>query len=124
MAVYRPKYRDPKTKKLKQSRHWWYEFVFAGKRIRECTESTRKTIAQDAEKNRRLELERSFNAVEDRRHERIRSVSEVADQFFEDYKVRNPRSETFADYALGHVKRLLGKTMVIDVGADTIKTYQ
>src|SRR5450631_898716 len=124
MSVYRPKYRDPKTGKLKQSRHWWYEFVFAGKRIRECTESTRKTIAIDAQKNRRLELERGFNDVDGRRHERIRSLAEVAEQFFEDYKVRNPKSATFAKYALDHVKRLVGKTMVVDVGHETVKTYQ
>ena len=35
----------------------------------------------------------------------------MADQFFEDYKLRNPRSYTFAEYAVGHVKRLIGKTM-------------
>jgi len=103
---------------------WWYHFSFAGRHIQESTKSTRKTIALEAEKNRRMELERSFNAVEDRRHERVRSVAEVADQFFEDYKVRNPKSETFADYALGHVKRLVGKTMVIDVDDEAIKTYQ
>lgn len=103
---------------------WWYHFSFAGRHIQESTKSTRKTIAQTAETNRRLELERSFNAVEDRRRERVRSVAEVADQFFEDYKVRNPKSETFADYALGHVKRLIGKAMVIDVDVETVKTYQ
>ena len=103
---------------------WWYHFSFAGRHIQESTKSTRKTIAQTAETNRRLELERSFNAVEDRRHERVRSVTEVADQFFADYKVRNPKSETFAEYALGHVKRLVGKTMVIDVDVETVKTYQ
>lgn len=103
---------------------WWYHFSFAGRHIQESTKSTRKTVATEAEKNRRLELERSFNAVEDRRRERVRSVSEVADQFFEDYKVRNPKSETFAGYALGHVKRLVGKTMVIDVDVETVKTYQ
>src|SRR5665213_487852 len=103
---------------------WWYHFSFAGRHIQESTKSTRKTIAQTAETNRRLELERSFNAVEDRRRERVRSLSEVADQFFEDYKVRNPKSETFADYALGHVKRLVGKIMVIDIDVETVKTYQ
>ena len=45
-------------------------------------------------------------------------------QFFEDYRVRNPRSATFAEYALGHVKRLLGKTMVVDVTDETVKDYQ
>ena len=103
---------------------WWYHFVFAGRRIQESSKSTRKTIATEAEKNRRLELERSFNAVEDRRHESVRSVSEVADKFFEDYKVRNPKSETFADYALGHVRRPIGATLVVDVSVDTVKTYQ
>jgi hypothetical protein len=34
--------------------------------------------------NRRLELQRIFNAVKDRGNERVRSVSEVADQFFAD----------------------------------------
>jgi len=108
----------------KRSGVWWYHFTFSGRHIQESTKSTRKTVATEAEKNRRLELERSFNAVEDRRRERVRSISEVADQFFEDYKAHNPRSETFADYALGHVKRLVGKTMVIDVDVETAKTYQ
>lgn len=124
MSVYRPTYTDPKTGKKKQQRVWWYHFSFAGRHIQESSKSTRKTIATEAEKKRRLELERGFNDTEDRRHERVRSVAETADIFFEDYKTRNPRSETFADYALGHVKRLLGKIMVIDVSAETIKTYQ
>jgi len=124
MSVYRPKYRDPKSKKLKQSRHWWYEFVFAGQRIRENSESTRKTIAVDAEKKRRLELERGFNDVDDRRQERIRSVADVASEFFADYKLRNPKSAAFAGYALRHVKRLLGKLMVVDINAAAVKTYQ
>ena len=57
MSVYRPKYQDPKTGKLKQQAVWWYEFTFAGKRIRDSAKTTRKTIAVAAEKQRRLELE-------------------------------------------------------------------
>jgi hypothetical protein len=32
---------------------WWYEFWFAGQRIRESTKSASKTVARDAEKNRK-----------------------------------------------------------------------
>lgn len=40
------------------------------------------------------------------------------------YKLRNPRSVTFADYALGHVKRVLGKLMPVDVTAESVTGYQ
>jgi hypothetical protein len=33
MAVYRPKYRNPKTGELLESQVWWYDFSFAGQRI-------------------------------------------------------------------------------------------
>lgn len=42
----------------------------------------------------------------------------------EDYKVRNPKSDTFARYALSHVKRLVGKIMVVDIGHESVRTYQ
>src|SRR2546428_425548 len=124
MAVYRPKYRDQKTGEKKQQKVWWYNFIFAGRHIQESSKSTRKTIAIDAEKKRRLELERGFNDTEDRRHERIRTIAELASEFLDDYKLRNPKSATFAEYALGHVKRVLGKAMVVDVSDQIVKGDQ
>jgi WD40 repeat protein len=62
MSVYRPTYTDKKTGVLMESNQWWYEFIYAGKRIRESAKSTRKTIAVEAEKRRRLELERAHMA--------------------------------------------------------------
>ena len=35
---------------------YWYEFIFAGKRIRESTKSHSKTVAKEAEKDRRRSL--------------------------------------------------------------------
>src|ERR1035437_4579314 len=124
MAVYRPKYRDKETGELMESKIWWYNFTFAGRRIQESSKSYRKTVAQNAEKKRRQELERIFNDVTDRRQERIRSISEVATKFLDDYKLRNPKSATFAEYAIGHLKRLVGCMMVADVGDTPVKDYQ
>ena len=124
MAVYRPKYRDKETSELKESKIWWYNFTFAGRRIQESSKSRRKTVAQDAERKRRQELERTFNDVADRRQERIRPISEIATKFQDDYKLRNPKSATFAEYAIGHVKRLVGSMMVADVGDVAVKDYQ
>lgn len=54
---------------------WWYEFWFAGQRIRESSKSTSKTVAKDAEKNRKREVEEGFNNIVDPRQQRIRTLS-------------------------------------------------
>jgi hypothetical protein len=60
---------------------WWCHFIFAGWQIQESSKSTRKTVATEAEKVRRSELERGFNGIEDTRRERVRTVAEAADEF-------------------------------------------
>jgi hypothetical protein len=79
---------------------WWYEFWFAGRRIRESSKSESKTVAKTAEKNRRRELEEGFNNIVDVRRERVRSMREIADAFLDEYKLRLPQSATFAEYAI------------------------
>jgi uncharacterized protein (UPF0218 family) len=97
---------------------WWYEFWFAGRRIRESSKSESKTVAKSAEKNRRRELEEGFNNVSDVRRERVRPMCEIADEFFEEYKLRLPQSATFAEYAIGHIKRLVGDKILVDMNED------
>jgi hypothetical protein len=72
---------------FRRSDIWWYEFWFAGRRIQESGKSPSKTIARTAEQKRRRELEQGFNNFTDVRHERIRTFSEVADEFFNGYKL-------------------------------------
>jgi hypothetical protein len=57
MAVFQPTYKHPKTGEQVHSKTWWYDFIFAGKRIRESAKTTLKTRARLAEQNRRRELE-------------------------------------------------------------------
>jgi hypothetical protein len=88
----------------------------------------RKTIAIEAEKKRKLELERRFNGIADARRGRIRSLSEIAVEFLQGYRLRNPRSATFADYAVGHGGDALGdgqsssKTAMISFWAGGFRT--
>ena len=65
MALFKPTYTDKKTGELKTSAVWWDKFNYAGKPIRESAKTTRKTVAGEAEKRRRLELEK-----DERRHGR------------------------------------------------------
>ncbi len=96
---------------------WWYEFWFAGRRIRETTKTASKTLARNAEQKRRRELEGGYNNFVDTRKERVRTMSDIADEFYEEYKLRIPQSARFARYAIRHIKRLLGDKMLVDINA-------
>jgi len=103
---------------------WWYEFWFAGRHIQESSRSKSKTLAKTAEQNRRRELEQGFNNVTDMRHERIRTFSDLATDFYSGYKLRLPDSAVFADYAINHLKRLLGSRMLVDFNESVVIQYQ
>ena len=103
---------------------WWYEFWYAGRRVQESSKSTSKTIARTAEQDRRRELEKGFNNFSDTRHERIRIFGEVATEFYDGYKLRLPDSAVFAEYAVRHLKRLLGSKMLVDFSEAVVIEYQ
>jgi len=109
---------------FKRGNVWWYEFWFAGLRIRESTKTSSKTLAAAAEQKRLRELAQGFNNVEDTRRERVRTINEIARDFLASYRLRHPRSATFAEYAIGHLRRLLGERMLVDVNEQAVKQYQ
>ncbi len=108
---------------FKRGGTWWYEFLFARRRVRESAKTPSKTVARLAEQRRRRELEQGFNGFEDAREDRIRSVSEIADEYLADYKLRH-KSVNFAQHAVGYVKRHLGKLMVVAITEKTVTEYQ
>ena len=125
MAVYRPTYRDPKTGGRKQQKIWWYHFVFAGRRVQESSKSTRKTIAQDAEKKRRLELERAYAGVPvDKPEQRIRTVRAALKEYQTRYAVNHrPKSTAWVKERTSHVDRILGGSLLCDLAQDCITGY-
>ena len=68
---------------------WWYKFRFANRVIRESAKTASKTVSEDAEKKRRRELEEGFNNLADTREERIQSLSKVAADYLEAYKLKH-----------------------------------
>lgn len=124
MAVYRPQYKDKQTGELKHTNVWYYEFIFAGRLVKESAKTTSKTVAKLVEQARRRELEKGFNGLSDERQERIRNLDELATTFLADYKVRQPKSADFAQHAIGHVVRLMGDLMAVDVTDRSVVRYQ
>src|SRR5215472_12226876 len=93
---------------------WWYKFRFANRMIRESAKTTSKTVAKDAEQKRRRELEQAYNNLADKREQRVQTLKQIAESYLADYKLRH-RSGVFAEYAVGHLTRLLGKHMQVDI---------
>jgi len=57
---------------------YWYEFIFAGKRVRESAKTASKTVAKEAEKSHRRSLERSLAGLpSEKREDRIKSVDDM-----------------------------------------------
>ena len=100
-----------------------YRFRFGGKQIDESTKTTSKTIAREAERQHRRALEAGYNNFKEVRENRIRILQEVIDDYLVGYRLRY-RSASFAEYALGHVARLLGTMTVGDITESSVLRYQ
>ncbi len=126
MAVYQPKYRDPETGKLVRSAVWWYEFNFAGRRVRESSKSTRKTIATQAEENRRKELQRAYagQGAAEPPAQRVRTVRSALAEYQKTYPINHrPKSVAVVNERAPHIEKHLGSLLMPDLTEDRIKAY-
>jgi len=72
----------------KRGQTYHYEFLFAGKRIRESANTTSKTVAKEAEKNRRRALERTLARLPaEKREDRIKSVNDLVRTYLKGYEL-------------------------------------
>jgi len=104
---------------------YWYEFIFAGKRIRESAKTGSKTVAKEAEKDRRRELERTLAGLPaEPRENRIRSVNDVVRPYLYAYELNHrEQSVLFAKGRLTHVMHLLGNVLLPDLTEEAIQGY-
>jgi integrase len=109
----------------KRGDSYHYEFLFAGKRIRESAHTPSKTVAKEAEKNRRRELERTLAGLPAAdRMDRIKSVAEVVKAYLESYSLAHrAKSVLFARGRLAHVSRILGTKLLPDLTEGVIHSY-
>jgi integrase len=116
MAIFNPKYRD-KHGKLVPSKVIWYEFIFAGKRIRESAKTTRRTIATEAEKRRKLELERAYAGLPTEKASlRIRTVADALKSYREQYSVNHrEKSIVWVKDRTVATERILGSALIPDL---------
>ena len=102
---------------------WWYKFRFAGQVIRESTKSKSKTVANDAERSRRRELEGSFNHISKPRTAPL--FSAAAEAWLRTKTAHlSPRSVMIERANLKHINPHFRKILLCDIAADDISQYQ
>jgi integrase len=110
---------------FKNGRFYHYEFKLDGRRHRGSTGTANKQQAINEERRQRERLKKSYCQVleEEAREQQRKTVQQTADEFLQDYTTKH-RSATYADYALGHVKSLLGDRLVVEITPEVVKRYQ
>jgi integrase len=106
----------------RRGKFWSYKFKFAGLTIRESTHSTSKTLAQDAEKVRRRELESGYNRV--KKPKRPLLVSIAADEWLRTKTEKAAKTRISYEGRTAYVKQRLGRRLVTDIGPDDVLDYR
>lgn len=112
---------------FKRGSVYWYSFIYASKRIQESAKTTRKTIAVEAEKQRRLEFERAYSGLPSEgisKARRIRAVGEVLDEYAEGYALTHrPRSSVWVKGCIVNLKRHLLSVLVSDLSERALHSF-
>ena len=111
---------------FKRGRIWWYKFYFANNLVRESAKTSSKTLAKEAEKQRRRELEEGYNGLSgEDRTKRVLTLSQAADELLGDYPLRRKASSVrYLKQRIAHLKAHMGGMMLIEITPDIIAEYQ
>jgi integrase len=101
---------------------WWYKFRFEGQVIRESAKTASKTVAKDAERARRRQLEISVNGIVKR--ERMPLFSLAAKEWFDSKTALTPLGRAYYRQYLGKLNREFGGRLVSDITADDVAALQ
>jgi integrase len=103
---------------------WWYKFRFAGQMVRESSKSDSKTIAKEAERSRRRELEESWNQIKKRT---LPPTFDRAGSTWLEAEKPHLAERTYEIYEVAfrcHLKPILGSLLLCDIDASRIASYQ
>ena len=103
---------------------WWYRFRFGGRIVHESAKTASKTVARDAERQRRRELEESWNHLGRRRE--LPPTFERASIEYQQSRLGRVSAHT-ADidkYSLKHLAPVFGSKLLCDILAEDITLYQ
>lgn len=102
---------------------WWFRFRFGGRMVHESTRSRSKTVALQAERERRRQLEESWNGIKRRTLPPTFNKASAAW-----LKLKRPhlapRSVAIEEQNLKHLRPVFGPMLISDITAQNVSRYQ
>jgi integrase len=101
---------------------WWYRFRFGGRIVHESAKTTSKTVARDAERQRRRQLEESWNRIKKRT---LPPTFERASREWLENRASIEAStrETY-QHALKHLLAFFSNWLICDIEARDVTAYK
>jgi integrase len=101
---------------------WWFRFKFAGQSIRESAKTSSKTLAVEAERARRRQMEASYNGVQKRVSPML--FSAATRNWMDTHPDWRPNTRALQRFALQHINPVFERVLISDITADDIARYQ
>ena len=102
---------------------WWYRFRFGGRIVHESSRSQSLTVAREAEKQRRRELEESWNRISKRTLPP--TFHKAADEWLQARQGHvAPSTETIGRVSIMHLTPTFGEKLLCDITPKAVGAYQ
>lgn len=101
---------------------YWIRFRFAGRIIHESARTLSKTLAREAERQRRRELEKRWNRIEKR--SLPPTLTEAAKRWLEKRAALASGTRQTYEAALKHLRGILGNMLVCEIEPRDIVAYR
>jgi integrase len=101
---------------------WWFKFRFEGQVIRESAKTVSKSLAREAERARRRELETAINGVQ--RRARMPLFSIAAREWLRTKETLSAKSVERFEHLVTTLCQEFGGRLVCDIGAEDIAALQ
>jgi len=106
----------------KRGQTYWFKFLFQGQLIRESAKTNSKTVAREAERARRRDLELGINRITKR--ERLPLFVHAAREWFASKSALTPLGQAYYDEYLRKLTREFGDRLVSDITLNDIAALQ
>jgi integrase len=106
----------------KRGQTYWYKFLFQGQLIRESAKTNSKTVAREAERARRRDLELGFNRITKR--ERLPLFALAAKEWLASKSALTPLGRVYYEQYSRKLAREFGERLVSDITLNDIAALQ
>ncbi len=120
-GIFKPKYRDRKTQKMRSARFFWIQYRVNGRPVRENTNSDKITVAKQLLQRRIGEVHSGQWAGPTAQKT---TVAEIMEALFRDYRINEKQSLKRAGQRwCQHIEPVFGKMRTVEVTSDSLDAY-